>query len=154
MRLSITNCCKVINSQKVRVFLAHRLHYYLFNYLFGGWRYGAARLTIKRSRVRSPTRVQQRNDSGQVVHTDVPQRRHSFRSHKTLLAKYLHLYPDRGVMPPRFDFFDFGAILFACLYRIYASQLIIFSSLFPYLSPPLLIFSFENRPAPFSGRMS
>jgi len=153
MRLSITNCCKVINSQKVR-FLAHRLHCYLFNYLFGGWRCGAVRLTIKRSRVRSPTRVQQRNDSGQVVHTDVPQRRHSFRSHKTLLAKYLHLYPDRGVMPPRIDFFDFGAILFACLYRIYASQLIIFSSLFPYLSPPLLIFSFENRPAPFSGRMS
>ena len=36
-----------------------------------------------------------------------------------------------------------------CLFISHASQLILFSSLFPYLSPPLLIFSYENRPAPF-----
>ena len=29
-----------------------------------------------------------------------------------------------------------------------------FSSRFPYSSPPLLIFSFENRPAAFPGRMT
>ena len=37
-------------------------------------------------------------------------------------------------------------ILFACLYRI-LPHLSFFSSLFPYLSSPLL--SFENKPAPF-----
>jgi len=42
-----------------------------------------------------------------------------------------------------------------CLFISYISPLIPFSSLFPYLSsPPLLIFSFENRPALFPGRMS
>jgi len=34
------------------------------------------------------------------------------------------------------------------------TSLTLFSSLFPYLSPPLLIFSFENRPASSPGRMS
>jgi len=47
--------------------------------------------------------------------------------------------------------------LFACLCRMFP-HLSFFSSLFitfllPYLSPPLLIFSFENRSAPLSGRM-
>jgi len=36
----------------------------------------------------------------------------------------------------------------------FASPLILFSSLFHHLSPPLLIFSFDNRPALFPGRMS
>ena len=40
-------------------------------------------------------------------------------------------------------------IFFAWLYCMLPH--ILFSSLFPYLSPPLLIFSFENRPAPFQG---
>jgi len=35
------------------------------------------------------------------------------------------------------------------LYRV-LPHLSFFSSLFPYLSPPLLIFSFENRPGPVS----
>ena len=47
--------------------------------------------------------------------------------------------------------------LFACLCRMFP-HLSFFSSLFitfllPYLSPPLLIFSFENRSTPLSGRM-
>jgi len=45
-------------------------------------------------------------------------------------------------------------IYIVCLFIPYASLLILLSSLFPYLSPPLLILSFENRPAPFPGRMS
>jgi len=39
--------------------------------------------------------------------------------------------------------------LMLALYILFAFALILFSSLFPYLSPPLLIFSFENRPTPF-----
>jgi len=34
---------------------------------------------------------------------------------------------------------------------LYSSPLILFSSLFPYFTPPILIFSFENRPTPFPG---
>ena len=51
--------------------------------------------------------------------------------------------------------FDFGAIYIVCLFTSYDSPLIFFSSLLPCLSPLLLrpIFSFENRPAPFPGRM-
>ena len=45
-------------------------------------------------------------------------------------------------------------ILFACLYRVLRHLSFFSSSLFSYLSPPLLIFSFENRPALFLGRMS
>ena len=45
-------------------------------------------------------------------------------------------------------------IYIVCLFIPYASLLILLSSLFSYLSPPLLILSFENRPAPFPGRMS
>jgi len=50
-----------------------------------------------------------------------------------------------------------------CWFRRYIDCLLVyivcfptypFSSLVPYLSPPLLVFSFENRPAPFPGRMS
>jgi len=61
----------------------------------------------------------------------------------------------RGVMRPWFDFWfrRYIYIYIVCLFISYASPLI-FSSHFPYLSPPLLIFSFENRPAPFPGRMS
>ena len=47
-------------------------------------------------------------------------------------------------------------ILFACLYHM-LPHLSFFSSLFPYLSPPLhifIVFSFENRPAPFPEQMS
>jgi len=44
-------------------------------------------------------------------------------------------------------------ILFACLYRM-LPHLSLFTSLFPYLSHPFLVFSSENRPAPFPGRMS
>jgi len=40
--------------------------------------------------------------------------------------------------------FYFGTIYVVGLYIWFASPLIIFSSLFPYLSPPLLIFSFER----------
>jgi len=39
-----------------------------------------------------------------------------------------------------------------CLFISYASPLIL-PSLFPYLSPPLLIVSFENRPASFRSRI-
>ena len=49
--------------------------------------------------------------------------------------------------------FDVGAIYTVCLFVSYASPLVLFSSLSSYLSPPLLIFSFENRPAPFPGRI-
>jgi len=42
-------------------------------------------------------------------------------------------------------------IYIVCLFISYASHLS-FSSLFHYLSPPLLIFSFENRPALFRYR--
>jgi len=47
-------------------------------------------------------------------------------------------------------------IIIVCLFLSHAFPLILFSSLLLYLSPPLglLIFSFENRPAPFPGRMS
>ena len=44
-------------------------------------------------------------------------------------------------------------ICFGCFISC-ASPLILFFWLLPYSSPPLLIFSFENRPAPFPGRMS
>ena len=44
-------------------------------------------------------------------------------------------------------------VLYVYLFMSYASPLI-FLSLFPYLSPPLLIFFFENTPAEFPGRMS
>jgi len=40
------------------------------------------------------------------------------------------------------------------LFVSYAFPLTLFSSLFAYVSPPLLFFTFENRPAPFPGRMS
>ena len=43
-------------------------------------------------------------------------------------------------------------ILFACLYHT-LPHLSFFSSCFPYLSPPLLNFPFENRPVSFPGRM-
>ena len=50
------------------------------------------------------------------------------------------------------SFVDFGAIYIVCLFT---SPLILFSSLFSYLSTPLPVpvcnFSFENRPAPFPG---
>ena len=45
------------------------------------------------------------------------------------------------------------AIYTVCLFISYALPLILFTSLFRYLSPPLLIFSFENRPTSFRGRM-
>ena len=41
-----------------------------------------------------------------------------------------------------------------CLYRVLRHLSFFSSSLFSYLSPPLLIFSFENRPALFLGQMS
>jgi len=40
------------------------------------------------------------------------------------------------------------------LFTLYAFPLILFLHIFRYLSPPLLIFSFENRPAPFAGQRS
>jgi len=46
------------------------------------------------------------------------------------------------------------AIYIVCLFILYASQLILFSLLFAYLSSPLLIFSFEKIPARFPGQMS
>jgi len=51
--------------------------------------------------------------------------------------------------------FDFGAIYIVCLFILYASPLILFSSLcfLTYLMSSL-IFSFENRPASFPGWMS
>jgi len=42
-------------------------------------------------------------------------------------------------------------LLILVLYTSSASPLILFSSLFPYLSSPLVIFCFENRPTPFPG---
>jgi len=60
----------------------------------------------------------------------------------------------RGVMRPWFDFW-FGRYIYCfCLFISYASPLMLISSRFSYLSPPLLIFSFQNRPAPFPGWMS
>ena len=56
--------------------------------------------------------------------------------------------------PRRSAIFDFGAIYIDCVFISYASPLILFSLLFPYLSPPLVVFSFENRPVPFPGQMS
>jgi len=47
--------------------------------------------------------------------------------------------------------FDLNAICTVCLFISYAFPLVLFSSLFPYLSPPLLIFSFENRPLCFQA---
>jgi len=51
-----------------------------------------------------------------------------------------------GVMRPWFDF-RFSCyiyiVCFNCLFILYASPLILFSSLFLYLSPPLLIFFWE-----------
>jgi len=47
--------------------------------------------------------------------------------------------------------------IIVCLFTSYASPLILFSSLLPYIISslrPTYIFSFNNRPAPFPGRMS
>jgi len=50
---------------------------------------------------------------------------------------------------PRSIAASFWTILYiVCLFASYASPLIFFSSLFPYLSTPLLISSFKNRPPP------
>jgi len=46
-------------------------------------------------------------------------------------------------------FLSWSSVYIVCLFISYASPLILFSSLFPDSFPPLLIFSFENRPAPF-----
>jgi len=49
------------------------------------------------------------------------------------------------------------ALYIVCLfisYTIVMTYPYLFLSLFPYLSPPLLIFSFGNRPTLFPGRMS
>jgi len=54
----------------------------------------------------------------------------------------------RGVMHPWFIFFYFSTIYCVC----FPTYLFFFT--FPYLSSSLLIFSFENRPALFPGRMS
>jgi len=48
------------------------------------------------------------------------------------------------------SFLDFGAYI-VCLFASYVSPLMFFSSLFSCLPTPLLIFSFENRLAPFPG---
>ena len=49
--------------------------------------------------------------------------------------------------------FDFCFWLCICCLSVYivCFPTYLFSSLFSYLSPPLLIFPFENRPAPFPG---
>ena len=71
------------------------------------------------------------------------------------LSSYLLCYP-HGDAPCRRNvslirFLIFGTnIYIVCLFILYASPLVHFSSLFPYLSPPLLIFSDENKPAPFT----
>ena len=52
------------------------------------------------------------------------------------------------------SFVDFGAVYIICLFTSYASPLILLLHVFLYFSTPLLIFSFENRPTPFSGRRS
>ena len=72
------------------------------------------------------------------------------------LSSYLLCYPHGDAPCMRnvslIQFLIFGTniyILFACLYCMLL-HLSIFSSLFPYLSPPLLIFSDENKPAPFT----
>ena len=49
------------------------------------------------------------------------------------------------------SFVDFSRTYIICLFTSFASPLIFFLHLFPYLSVPLLIFSFENRPTPFPG---
>ena len=49
---------------------------------------------------------------------------------------------------------DFRALYIVSLYISYAFPLILFFFTFLYLSPFLLIFSFKNRPAPFSDQMS
>jgi len=64
----------------------------------------------------------------------------------------------RGIMHPWFDFWfrcciHCSLVCVVCFptYPFFSSLFITF--LLPYLSPPLLIFSFENRSAPLSGRM-
>ena len=54
----------------------------------------------------------------------------------------------RGVMHPWFDF-SFFVLVYFLLACIVASPLILFSSIFPSISPPLLVLSFVNVPAPF-----
>jgi len=51
------------------------------------------------------------------------------------------------------SFFLFRRYIHVYCFLVYVVcfSLIIFSSLFPYSSPPLLVFFFENRPAPFLG---
>jgi len=51
----------------------------------------------------------------------------------------------RGVMCPWFNFWFWHYIYIVHLFVSYAFPLILFSSLFPYCSPPLLIFSLENK---------
>jgi len=74
-----------------------------------------------------------------------------------------NLYPSLDYYGPHAGFgaqcaldsiFDFRAIYIVCLFVSYASHFSFFSSIFIYLSPPLLISSFENRSAPFPGWLS
>ena len=48
--------------------------------------------------------------------------------------------------------FDFGAIYIVWLFISYTSPLMLFSSLFPYLSPPLLTFPLRIDPLHFQAR--
>ena len=58
----------------------------------------------------------------------------------------------QGVMH-LFDFLILASYIY-CVFISYASPHILFSSLFPYLASPLLIFSLlKNRPTPFPGQM-
>jgi len=59
----------------------------------------------------------------------------------TFLVRLTQVVPDKGPL-----------YMCVCLYCT-LPLLIFFSLLFLYLSPPLLMFSFEDRPASFSGQM-
>jgi len=71
-------------------------------------------------------------------------------------VQFWTLWSTRPVRAPRcnvplIQFFYFGAIYIDCLFISYASTLIFFSSLFSYLSPPLLIFPLRIDPLHFQA---
>ena len=58
----------------------------------------------------------------------------------------------RGIMRPWFNFW-FWRYTYCLLVNITCLPIYPLFLTFPHLSPPLLIFSFENRPAPFPGQI-
>ena len=76
-----------------------------------------------------------------------------------LLAIFSRVIPNRPspVRAPRHNaplirFLISALYTMVCLFILYASSLILFSSLFPYLSPPYLSFPLRTDPLRFEGR--